>query len=77
MGTTTFRAKNRYLELSIPYLIMFKYPDKKLAWELSHSRNYCLPGGLKYNINGRKNDKSRLFGWVCIGTSNGRLESCQ
>ena len=27
MGNTTFPAKSRHLELSVAYLIMFKYPD--------------------------------------------------
>ena len=41
-SSTTVPAKNRHLELSIPYLIMFKYPDLTETKRTQH----WLPGGL-------------------------------
>lgn len=41
--------------------------NTQVTQETKHTQHW-LPGGLKYNINGRKNDKSRLSfkGWVGV-----------
>ena len=50
-SSTTVPAKNRHLELSIPYLIMFKYPDltgmgnTQVTQETKRTQHW-LPGGL-------------------------------
>ena len=74
MGSTTFPAKNRHLELSIPYLIMFKYPDltgmgnTQVTQETKRTQHW-LPGGL---VKMTRVVSAVRVGWVCIGTSHGR-----
>ena len=74
MGSTTFPAKNRHLELSNPYLIMFKCPDltgmgnTQVTQETKRTQHW-LPGGL---VKMTRVVSALRVGWVCIGTSHGR-----
>ena len=73
-SSTTVPAKNRHLELSIPYLIMFKYPDltgmgnTQVTQETKRTQHW-LPGGL---VKMTRVVSAVRVGWVCIGTSHGR-----
>ena len=79
VNNATFPAKNRHLELSIPYNIMLKYPDltgvenTKATQEAKRSQHWLLGGLVKMTI--------VVLAWrvglVCIDNSHGRLESCQ
>ena len=68
MDNTTFPAKTRHLELSIPYLIMFKYPDltglgnTQVTQETKRTQHW-LPGGL---VKMTRVVSALRVGWVCI-----------
>ena len=66
MGNTTFPAKSRRLELSIPCLIMFKYPDLtgmgniQVTQETKRTQHW-LPGGL---VKMKRVVSALMVGWV-------------